>query len=230
MYWTLRTALGSYLYILAVIIPHLIISFFCRSGDLQHLNARAWARFSLWCAGCPVVIRGEENIPRGPAVYMANHVSHFDVFAILGHLKVQFRWTVKKELFRIPLLGLAMKRAGYILIDRSNHEKAMESMRIAAEKIRSGTSVFVFPEGTRSLDGTLQYPFKKGGFHLAINAGVPIVPITVSGTREILPKHGMRVRPGVITLTIGKPVPTRGREVADCMEEVYKSIKLGYTA
>jgi 1-acyl-sn-glycerol-3-phosphate acyltransferase len=229
MYWTLRTALGSYLYIMVVIIPHLVISLFCRSGDLQHLNARAWARFSLWCAGCPVALRGQENIPRGPAVYMANHVSHFDVFAILGHLNVQFRWTVKKELFRIPLLGLAMKRAGYILIDRSNHEKAMESMRIAAEKIRQGTSVFVFPEGTRSLDGSLQYPFKKGGFHLAIDAGVPIVPITVSGTREILPKHGMRVRPGVITMTIGSPVPTRGREVTACMEEVYKSIKLGYT-
>jgi 1-acyl-sn-glycerol-3-phosphate acyltransferase len=229
MYWTLRTALGSYLYIVVVIIPHVIMSFFSRTGDILHLNARYWARFSLWCSHCQVEVRGAENIPDGPAVYMPNHVSHFDVFAILGYLNVQFRWTVKKELFRIPLLGIAMKRAGYILIDRGNHEKAMQSLKVAADRIRNGTSIVIFPEGTRSCDGTLRYPFKKGGFHLAIQSGVPIVPITVSGTREILPKGGVRVRPGKITMTIMKPINPQGRDVVPLMEEVYKSIKLGYT-
>lgn len=229
MYWSLRTALGSYLYIMVVIIPHVIMSFFSKTGDILHLNARYWARFSLWCANCPVEVTGRENIPDGPAVYMPNHVSHFDVFAILGHLDVQFRWTVKKELFRIPLLGLAMKRAGYILIDRGNHEKAVRSLKVAAERIRQGTSIVIFPEGTRSFDGELQYPFKKGGFHLAIQSGVPIVPITVVGTREILPKHKMRVKPGKITMNIGKPVNSQGKDLSSLMEEVYKSIKLGYS-
>jgi len=229
MYWTLRTALGSYLYIMVVIIPHVIMSFFSKTGDILHLNARCWARFSLWCANCPVEVKGTENIPDGPAVYMPNHVSHFDVFAILGYLNVQFRWTVKKELFRIPLLGTAMRRAGYILIDRGNHEKAMQSLKIAAERIREGTSIVIFPEGTRSCDGTLQFPFKKGGFHLAIQSGVPIVPLTVSGTREILPKGGFQVRPGKITMTIGKPIKSQGHDVGALMEDVYKSIKLGYT-
>jgi len=230
MYWTLRTALGSHLYIVVMIVPHVVISLFSRTGDLPHLLARSWARFTLACSGCPVVVKGRENIPEGPAVYMANHVSHFDVFALLAHLEVQFRWTVKKELFRIPLLGLAMRRAGYILIDRANHARAMESMRIAAQKIRSGTSILIFPEGTRSCDGNLIYPFKKGGFHLARDAGVPIVPITVLGTYSILPKGGIRVRPGSITIVIGKPIPTAGRDVQELMESVYNAIKLGYTA
>lgn len=230
MYWSLRTALGSYLFIMIMVIPVVVISLFSREGDLPHLIARFWARFSLLCSGCRVEVKGGENIPDGPAVYMPNHVSHFDVFAILGHLNVQFRWTVKKELFRIPLLGLAMRRAGYILVDRADHDRAMQSMRLAAERIRSGTSILIFPEGTRSCDGSLQFPFKKGGFHLAMDAGVPIVPITVRGTRAILPKHSFRVRPGTITLVIGRPVSPRGHDVSSLMEDVYKSIKLGYTS
>lgn len=145
MLWTFTTAAGSYLYIVLMIIPHVIVSLFSRTGNLPHILARSWARFTLLCSGARVELRGRENIPDGPAVYMANHVSHFDVFAILGHLDIQFRWTVKKELYTIPLLGLAMRRAGYIMIDRSNHEKAVRSLKTAAEKIRNGTSIVIFP-------------------------------------------------------------------------------------
>ncbi len=220
--------LGSYLYIVVMIVPQVIASLISPTGNLPHIMARHWARFTLWCSGCRVVLKGEENIPRGPAVYMANHASHFDVFALLGHLNVQFRWTVKKELFRIPLLGLAMRRAGYIRLDRFNHEKAMEGMRRSAETIRSGTSILIFPEGTRSCDGRLTFPFKKGGFHLAKEAGVPIVPITVNGTYGILPKGGAKVRPGTITIVIGRPIDPRGHDIPSLMEAVYKAMKLGY--
>jgi len=229
MFWTFTTIIGSYLYIAFAVLPIVIISAFSQSGDMPHIVARYWARFTLLCANVQVEIAGEENLPDGPAVYMANHVSHFDVFALLGRLNIQFRWTVKKELFSIPLLGLAMRKTGYILIDRSNHEKALSSLKDAADKIAGGTSIVMFPEGTRSCDGTLQYPFKKGGFHLASQSGVPIVPITVIGSRDILPKHGMKITPGKITLNIGKPIPPGGRDVASLMEEVYKSIKLGYS-
>jgi 1-acyl-sn-glycerol-3-phosphate acyltransferase len=229
MFWSITTAVGSYLYIIIMILPHVIISDFSRTGDMPHIIARYWARFTLLCANSQVEITGEENLPDGPAVYMANHASHFDVFALLGWLNIQFRWTVKKELFPIPLLGLAMKRSGYILIDRSNHARALLSMKTAAEKIANGTSILIFPEGTRSCVGVLQYPFKKGGFHLAREAAVPIVPITVIGSREVMPKHGMKITPGKITLNIDKPIPSQGRDVASLMEEVYKSIKLGYT-
>ena len=229
MFWTFTTAAGSYLFIMVMIVPHVVISLFSRTGNTPHLLARLWARFTLRCARVRVEMKGVENIPSGPAVYMANHSSHFDVFAILGHLNVQFRWTVKKELFTIPLLGLAMRRAGYIMIDRSNHERALASLRVAAEKIRGGSSIVIFPEGTRSCDGRLRFPFKKGGFHLAVQAGVPIVPVTVVGAREVLPKHGKRVKPGTITLNVGSPIEKTGHGVEALMEEVYNSIKLGYT-
>jgi len=229
VFWTFTTTIGSYLYIIVMILPHVILSAFSRTGDMPHIMARHWARFTLLCANVEVETTGEEHLREGPAVYMANHVSHFDVFALLARLNVQFRWTVKKELFSIPLLGLAMKRAGYILIDRSNHGRALSSLNDAAQKIAEGTSILIFPEGTRSCDGSLQYPFKKGGFHLARQAAVPIVPITVIGSREVLPKHGIRITPGKITLNIGKPIPSQGRDVPTLMEEVYKSIKLGYT-
>ena len=229
MYWTLRTAFCAYLYILVMIIPGLIISFFSRTGNLTHIMAQQWARFTLSCAHTKVKVRGQENILTRPAIYMSNHSSFFDIFAILGHLNIQFRWIVKKELFRIPLVGLTMRRIGYILIDRGNHQKAIQSMKLAAEKIRSGTSILIFPEGTRSIDGKIQYPFKKGGFYLALESGAPIVPMTVIGSREILPKYGMKVRPGTITLTIGKPIYPDGHDAISLMEEVYNSIKQTYT-
>lgn len=223
------TTIGSYFYIMMMIIPMVLLSIFSPNGDLPHIVARYWARVSLICAQTGVTVAGRDNIHGGPAVYMPNHQSHFDVFAILGYLNVQFRWTVKKELFDIPLLGLAMKRAGYIRIDRLNHEKAMESMTLAAEKIRAGTSIVIFPEGTRSADGNLQFPFKKGGFHLALQAGVPIIPVTVQGSRDVLPKNGIKVKPGKINLILGKAIYPAGHDVNSLMEEVYKSIKLGYT-
>ena len=223
------TAAGSYLFIVTVIVPHVIVSLFSRTGNLPHILARTWARFTLLCANVRVEVRGSENITQGPAIYMPNHVSHFDVFALLGYLNVQFRWIAKKELFSIPLLGLAMRRAGYVLIDRSRHDRAMASMREAAHKISRGTSIVIFPEGTRSCDANLQFPFKKGGFHLAVQSGVPIVPITVLGSRDVLPKHGKRVKPGKIILNIGKPIEPHGHDVNSLMEEVYNSINLGYT-
>jgi 1-acyl-sn-glycerol-3-phosphate acyltransferase len=230
MFWTMMTTLGSYLYIIIMIIPVVFLSILSINGNSPHIVARYWARLSLLCANSKVEIRGQENIPDGPAVYMPNHVSHFDVFAILGYLNVQFRWTVKKELFDIPLLGLAMRKVGYILVDRGNHEKAIQSMKLAAEKIRAGTSIVIFPEGTRSADGVLQYPFKKGGFHMALEASVPVIPVTILGSREILPKNGIKVKPGKIILTIGKGIQPDGHNVNSLMEEVYKSIKLGYTS
>lgn len=227
MLWTLTCGLGTALYIIIMIIPHTLASLITRSGDLSHIDARYWARWSLFCANVKVRVEEEENLPQGPAIYMPNHVSHFDVLAILGYLNVQFRWTVKKELFRIPLFGLAMKRAGYIRIDRSDHQKAVQSMEEAAEKIKSGSSIVIFPEGTRSRDGNLQYPFKRGGFHLALQSGVPVVPVAVLGSRVVLPRHSKKVTPGTITMRIGKPIDPQGHDISALMEEVYKAINQG---
>ena len=143
---------------------------------------------------------------------MSNHQSHFDICAILGYLPAQIRFIAKKELYKIPVFGLTLRVIGHVRIDRDDREQAFASYDRAAERIRRGTSIFVFAEGTRSADGRVR-PFKKGGFVLAIKAGVPIVPITISGGRKLLPKQKLVFRKGVIKMVIGKPIDTRSYQL-----------------
>jgi 1-acyl-sn-glycerol-3-phosphate acyltransferase len=175
-----------------------------------HKVANLWARMLLWLTSTRVNVIGRENVLLGkPQIFMANHQSDFDVLIVTAHIPGQFRWIVKKELFKIPIFGKAMRSAGYIEIDRQNHEKAMKSLDEAAQKIRDGKSVVTFPEGTRSKDRTIK-PFKQGLFHLAIKAGVPIVPISIIGAHEIMPKRTLKFRPGKITMIIDRPVDVSG--------------------
>ena len=165
------------------------------------------------CSGSPVsrvdVIGRENVLMEKPQIFMANHQSDFDILIVLAHIPGQFRWIAKKELFKIPIFGKAMRNAGYIEIDRQNHEKALKSLDEAAQKIREGKSVVTFPEGTRSKDGNIR-PFKQGMFHLAIRSGVPIVPISIIGANEIMPKRTLKVKPGRITMVIDRPVDVSG--------------------
>ena len=130
----------------------------------------------------------------GPYIFMSNHQGSYDIFALLGYLPFQFKWLAKKELFSIPILGWAMTAAGYISIDREGTRETVEAMNKAAQKIREGMSVVIFPEGSRSPDGSIQ-PFKKGGFTLAVKSKVPIVPIAIAGSREIMPKDQIDHQP-----------------------------------
>lgn len=178
------------------------------------LMARLWGRVNLWAAGVKVIVNGRENIDsRGPYILASNHQSWFDIFAALSDIPIYFSWLAKEELFRIPVLGRAMYSAGYIPIDRSDHRKALLSMNRAAEAVRNGTSIFIFPEGTRSPDGVMM-EFKKGGFVLAAKSQQPIVPISISGSYRILPKNSKTIHPGPIRITIGKPImpPTSGTD------------------
>jgi 1-acyl-sn-glycerol-3-phosphate acyltransferase len=185
------------------------------SGHTSHRIGRLWARILLFVSGVKVKVEGLHNInPSEAYVFAANHQSQFDIFTLLGHLPFQFRWLAKSELFRIPLLGAGMRGAGYIPIDRGNRKEAFKSIDLAAEKVRKGISIVIFPEGTRSLDGKLQ-SFKKGGFHLAIKSGRPIVPVSISGAFSILPKKGFRVRPRTVQVHIGEPVPTEAVTAQD---------------
>jgi 1-acyl-sn-glycerol-3-phosphate acyltransferase len=174
-----------------------------------HKIARIWATILLKISNVQVVVHGTDHISAEQAyIFMSNHQSDFDILIILAYLPGQFRWIAKKELFRIPVFGKAMKKAGYIEIDRQNHERALQNLTEAARKIREGKSVMSFPEGTRSLDGTIK-PFKKGMFHLAIEASVPIVPITIIGAAEIMPKRSLKINPGRITLIIDQPIDVK---------------------
>ncbi|UCF93216.1 MAG: 1-acyl-sn-glycerol-3-phosphate acyltransferase [Desulfobacterales bacterium] len=185
-----------------------VLSLFHLTGNPIHHIAALWAKSILAVSRIKVTVNGIENIdPQTSYIFMCNHQSNFDIPVILAHLPVQFRWLAKAELFKIPILSRSMRGAGYISIDRSNQESAFKSIKQAAQTVKDGVSVMIFPEGTRSRDGKIG-PFKKGGFVLAVDSGVPIVPLIIHGTRAIMAKGGMRIKPGDVVLEIAKPIET----------------------
>jgi 1-acyl-sn-glycerol-3-phosphate acyltransferase len=208
----------------------ILCSFFSRNGNGLHLIARMWGNSILWIMRARVTVIGAGKLdPNRSYIYMPNHQSNADIPVLLGRLPVQFRWLAKAELFRIPLFGRAMSKVGYISIDRSNRQSAFKSLAQAALTIRNGTSVLIFPEGTRSPDGRI-LPFKKGGFVLSVDAGVPIVPIIIRGTRTIVPKKHFIIRPARVTLEILDPVETSDytRKTKDQLLEKIRSILTGH--
>ena len=179
-----------------------------KKGELPHKIARMWSRSILAASRVKVTVKNLSWIDPGRSyIYMSNHQSAFDIPVLLAYLPVQFKWLAKAELFKIPVFGFAMRRAGYISIDRTNRRSAIKSLRTAAEMIRNGVSVVIFPEGTRSRDGQIR-SFKKGGFLLAVDSGVPVVPVIIHGTREIMTKKTLRIKAGQVVLEIEKPIET----------------------
>lgn len=153
----------------------------------------------------------------GPWVVMANHESLLDPPLLISHLGIgHLRFVAKAGLFKVPIFGQGLTALGHIPIDRGRRDRAVASLRRAGERIRAGTSVLVFPEGTRNDGRGAMRPFKKGGFILAIEAGVPILPVAVIGTARILPKDDWAPRaPGPVRILTGAPIPTAGLTVAD---------------
>jgi 1-acyl-sn-glycerol-3-phosphate acyltransferase len=192
-----------------------------------------WSTAVLWAVGIKVRVHGRHNVAGGPFIFASNHVSWFDVPA-LAKILPRYKFVAKAELFKVPVFGKAMRAAGMIEIQRENRKAAFGAYDVAAEKIRGNNSVVVFPEGTRGHEYALR-PFKKGPFVLAIAAGVPIVPIVVHGTIEIMPKGSLWAHPGTIDVHLLEPVSTTGvdydhREalmqtvrtrMADAMRELY---------
>ncbi len=195
---TLLTSLGA-----------LFAIFICRlTADTVQTLPMLWARIICWCAGVEVTVEGQGNLDRTKTyIFAANHQSQFDIFALQGYLGFDFRWMAKKELFAIPIFGAGMRSAGYISVDRSRGRQAVQSLNEAAQRITDGTSVIIFPEGTRSRDGLLQ-PFKSGAMVLAIKAGVPIVPVAIIGTHQVLAKGKLLSQPGPVRIRLGRPIET----------------------
>ncbi|OQX18306.1 MAG: 1-acyl-sn-glycerol-3-phosphate acyltransferase [Desulfobulbaceae bacterium A2] len=167
---------------------------------------RAWGRGICRMAGVDVMVEGAEHLQdEATYIFAGNHASQFDIFCFQGYFPHDFRWIAKKELFRIPLFGPAMRSVGSIAIDRGHGREAMKSLEQAARSIAAGTSVLIFPEGTRSPDGRLR-EFKTGAILLAMRAGVPVVPLAFIGTHAILPKGRRLPRPGRVIIRIGSPI------------------------
>jgi 1-acyl-sn-glycerol-3-phosphate acyltransferase len=185
-------------------------SLFDARGRWQHACARLWSRLILATSGVRLQVEGLQNLKTGEtAIYCANHQSAMDIPVVFVSLPLQFRFVAKRSLFNLPFLGWHLRRSGHIAVERDRPRQALKGLEQAANKVREGTSVVLFPEGHRSRSGQIG-PFKGGSFYLAILAGVPIVPITLNGTRYILKPDTYCVRPGLAEIIIHPPVPTHG--------------------
>jgi 1-acyl-sn-glycerol-3-phosphate acyltransferase len=184
---------------------------FHRTGKIFHTLARFHARGVLAMSGVKLRTTGTENLDLSRNyVFVSNHASYFDIPAVLAGIPQDVRLVYKKELEKVPFFGWGLKLGKtYIAIDRGQSSDALQTLEETARKIREGSSVLLFAEGTRSADGTLQ-AFKRGPFNLAVRAGIPVVPVTIIGSNSVLPRDSWKVRPGTISLVVDTPVNAPG--------------------
>jgi len=168
-----------------------------------------WARLNSWMTPMVVNVSGRENIDMKQSyVVIANHQSAFDIFVLYGFLDINFKWVMKQELKKLPGIGLGCEKVGHIFIDRTDHDSAIKTLGVAKEKIANGTSIVFFPEGSRSCDGSIK-DFKKGAFKMALDLDLPILPVTIIGTKEILPNKTLDLFPGKVLMRIHEPISVK---------------------
>ncbi len=199
----------------------LILSIFDRTGEYQHWCARTWCRMIAFTVGMRVSVDGIEQLPRHtPAVVLANHQSLLDIPVLFAFLPFQFRILAKRELFRLPFLGWFLWRAGHIPVDRGNRNATPDMIAAARKVLHSRIPVVIFPEGTRNVQPTRVKAFKSGGFRLAREAGVPVVPVTIHGTATFLPARSLWLAPCPVHLTIHAPLDVSDLSIEAAMDQV----------
>lgn len=211
--------LGALTVVLVVLTNPRIASYLC---------GKTWARLNGYMTPIRVKISGKENIDRNQSyVIVSNHQSQYDIFVLYGWLGIDFKWVMKQELRKVPGLGIGCEKLGHIYIDRFNHERAIASLNAAKEKIVNGTSVIFFPEGTRSSDGVLK-SFKKGAFKMALDLNLPILPVTIVGTKDILPSGTMDLFPGTARMIFHTPIDSSGYNddnIGELMDKAHAAIR-----
>jgi 1-acyl-sn-glycerol-3-phosphate acyltransferase len=194
----------------------------------SYIGGAVWSKLNTVLAFVRVQVNGRENIIPGQSyVIVANHESAFDIFILYGWMGVDFKWVMKKEIRKIPGVGFGSEAVGHIFIDRSSSKAALETIGAAKEKIRGGTSVFFFPEGTRSRTPEM-LPFKKGAFRFAFDLGLPILPVTINGTRKIYPPDSINLLPGRAELIIHPPIdiaPYSPEKIGELIEVSRRTIE-----
>ncbi len=207
-------AIGTVCLVLCLMMPPAVAGRWC---------GRTWARIIAYTAFMGVTVEGARHIDhRQSYVVAANHQSQIDILVVYGWLDLDFRWVMKKELRKVPILGICCEKLGHIFIDRRDVSAAVAAINRAKQKISGGTSIFFFPEGTRSRDGNM-LPFKKGAFKLALDLQLPILPVSIVGTHDILPADTTRLRPGRSKLIIHPPIETREGDVERLTELMSKT-------
>ena len=188
--------------------------------------AHCWAKLFCILSFVRVTVKGRENISKGTSyVFVANHQGAYDIFAIYGYLGHNFKWMMKKALERIPLVGYSCRRAGHIYVDNRTPAAIRQTMADAERQLAGGMSVVVFPEGSRTLDGKV-HAFRRGAYTLAVEFGLPVVPLTIDGAYKVMPRTALLPRPGHITLTIHCPIeaPSDGHEMKSLIETSRQAI------
>ncbi|MCL1926328.1 MAG: 1-acyl-sn-glycerol-3-phosphate acyltransferase [Syntrophorhabdaceae bacterium] len=189
-----------------------------RKGRLFRRASKLYSGIALWMLGVTVEGRGVSRVdPDKGYVFLSAHTSYLDPPVLTIVFPQPLFWVFKKELSKIPVFGWALLAMGQIMVDRSDAKQARKSMGDAGKELTGNMSVLVFPEGTRSKDGKLQ-PFKKGGFHLALGAGLPVVPVRIHGSHELLPADALTVRSGHVVVELFDPIPTEGKTESDIPE------------
>ncbi len=195
---------------LILCIPVIIAALLSRTGNLAFSLSKIWAYIMLAVSFVRTEIKNKAKIVKGQSyVIISNHQSQYDILALVTRLGIQFRWFAKKEVLKIPIFGYALYASRNIFLDRTNTASAIESINKGMDRLPRGAGVMVFAEGTRSDDGKI-HEFKKGGFMAAIIRKIPILPVTVNGSRRILPKGDLVVKPGKIQVVVGDPIETDG--------------------
>ena len=216
LFWPFQIYVWLILVPLAVVLTILfstltiIFSYLVSPHFASRVFAVTWAKCLGWLTPMLVEVQGEEHAQRDRSyVVVCNHQSMYDILVLYGWLRLDMKWVMKAELRKVPFIGIGCEKAGHIFVNRRNHKQAAEAINAALERLGDGIGILFFPEGTRSNDGQL-LPFKKGAFHTAIQQQIPLLPVTVVGTREIVPNKTLKFFPGRAKMVIHPPIETTG--------------------
>ena len=234
LYYLYQLFIALPLMLVSTILTAFVTSFGCLLGGghfFGYYPAKVWGWFTIRLLLLPIKVRGHENIDKKTSyVFVANHQGAFDIFIILGFLGRNFKWMLKASLRHAPLIGRACYDAGYIFVDKSGPKAIKQAIDRARSILQGGTSLVVFPEGSRSWDGRM-IAFKKGAFQLADQLQMPVVPLTITGSFDVYPRtHKGFVNFHPLTLTIHKPIPPKGEgpeNMKATMDEAYDVIQKG---
>ena len=211
-YWVLYPLIRPF-YLISVILNTIVlgsliiaISPFDKNGNVVHYIGKFWSLLNIYLSGTRLTIKGTERIKKGHTyIVMSNHQGLVDPWVLIGTLPLQLRWTIKSEVKKMPIFGYALERMGHIYVGKKKWKQGDLTLQEALKKLKKGSSVVIFPEGTRSKDGYLQR-FHKGGAIIAIRSGVPILPVTINGSRFVLPKGTLALMPGKIEVIVGESI------------------------
>lgn len=216
-------AIWAALATIVLAIPIIAAGLLSRTGNLAFTLSKLWAYTMLAVSFVRVEIKNKEKIEKGTSyIIISNHQSHFDILALVTTLGAQYRWFIKREMLKVPLFGYGLYASRNIFIDRFDTAKAIESINKGIRRLPKGVSVMVFAEGTRSPDGRI-HEFKKGGFMVAVEHKIPILPVTVNGSRQVMPKGSLVFNPGKIHVVVGDPFDTGDYDIEKVDELIAKT-------